>query len=78
MLMILVGEFLPTFCKIVLIVMELFYDFQMICCMWQPEVFEQNLSFYYLLSSKLHMHKNSTRLMNKVVYLAAKKLGIFL
>lgn len=42
--MILLGEFLPTFCTIVLIVIELFYDFQMICCMWQPEVFEQNLS----------------------------------
>lgn len=46
--------------------------------MWQPEVFEKNSQFYYLLHSKLHAHKNSTRLMNKVVYLAAKKPGIFL
>lgn len=44
MLMILLGEFLATFCTMVLIVIELFYDFQMICCMWQPKVFEQNLS----------------------------------
>lgn len=54
MLMILGGEFLPTFCKIVkivLIVMELFYDFQMI--MWQPEVFEKNLSV--LLPAKLQI-----------------------
>lgn len=78
MLMILVGELLLTFCKIVLIVMELFYDFQMICCMWQPEVFEQNLSVLLPAQPKLHAHKNSTRLMNKVVYLAAKKPGIFL
>lgn len=38
----------------------------------------KTFQFYYLLSSKLHTHKNSTGLMNKVVYLAAKKPGIFL
>lgn len=33
--------------------------------------------FYYLLHSKLHVHKNSTRLMNKVVYLTEKSQAYF-